>query len=706
MRIVAPVAPTVLLLAAVASAGDTGRSKHVVATLLSETTAIRPGSPFRLGLQLKMAPEWHTYWANPGDSGLPTRVQWDLPDGFAAGPIQWPVPERIQAGPLVSYGYHDEVLLLTEVTPPVRLGRAEVPVRATVSWLECQEACLPGRAELEVTLPLGTPEPSVHAGRFDEARRRLPGDGSGWRFQAVSGGGKIELAFKPEGVVRGATFLPLDKEVVDYAADQELRRDGDGYLLGLKPAVNARRPPSLAGVLVVESPGGRRGVSVQAPLAVGPAAATSSTQAPLAAASESPPRPASRPIGLLLALGLAFVGGLILNLMPCVLPVLSLKVMGFVRQAGEDSGAVWKHGLAFTAGVLASFWSLAGVLLALRAGGEQIGWGFQLQSPSFLVFLAGLFFLIGLNLFGVFEVGGGLTRAGGLVAGRSGLGASFASGGLATLVATPCTAPFMGSALGFGLSQPAHVALLVFTSLGLGMAAPYLVLSTSPRLLRLVPRPGPWMERLREVMGFVMMATVVAVVWLFGRHTGPNGMAVLLAGILLAGLGAWVYGRYGSPLASARARMAAAAVALVLIAGGIGLGMAQAQEGTPGPSRAVEDDGWEPFSPQRVAELRRSGRPVFVDFTADWCLTCKVNERVALSRPAVTGTLARKNVALVKADWTQRDERITRGLAEHGRQGVPLYVLYPPGAEPVLLPVVLTEDLVLRALERLRETDD
>jgi thiol:disulfide interchange protein DsbD len=406
--------------------------------------------------------------------------------------------------------------------------------------------------------------------------------------------------------------------------------------------------------------------------------------------------------GVLGALLLAFVGGLILNLMPCVLPVLSLKVMAFVQHAGDRRQA-WRHGAAYTVGVLLSFWVLAGALLALRAGGEQVGWGFQLQSPAFVAFLACLFFVIGLNLFGVFEVGLSFTAAGGALQGRSGLGSSLAGGALATLVATPCTAPFMGSALGFGLTQPPIVSLLIFTALGLGMALPYLALSMQPALLRFVPRPGRWMETFKQLMGFFMMGTVVVLAWIFGQQAGLDALTGLLAGLLILGLAGWIYGRGTAPGAGVGARRVAYALSGVLALAGLFVGFTQAKPAPPAPASGVLRQGlmeWEPWSPERVAEARGQGRAVFIDFTAAWCLTCQVNERVAFGAAEVQARFKQQGIVALRADWTRRDDAITQALASYGRTGVPVYVLYAPGSDqPHLLPEVLSPGLVMGALD-------
>jgi thiol:disulfide interchange protein len=378
--------------------------------------------------------------------------------------------------------------------------------------------------------------------------------------------------------------------------------------------------------------------------------------------------------------------------------VLGLKVLGFVNSGGDSRARTLQHGFAFSAGVIGFFWLLAGTLLVLRAGGEQIGWGFQLQSPGFVVFLSALFLLVALNLFGVFEVGQSLTAAGNLAPRSHGLKGSFASGALATIVATPCTAPFMGSALGFALAQPAWATLLVFTALGVGMAAPYVVLAASPALLKRLPKPGAWMETFKQVMGFPMLATVVFLVWLFGRQLGVSAMAVLLGSLLLVAMGAWIYGR--SAARTGTPGIAALAISAMLVLAGVALGFVQAQA-APAADTSRSSSDWEPYSEERLAELRRAGTPVFVDFTADWCLTCQVNERVALDRDEVRARFREEGVVLMKADWTRHDETITRALAAHGRQGVPLYVLYgrTPEDPGRLLPEVLTPGLVLSTLD-------
>ena len=665
-------------------------TSHVKASLVSERDWIEPGKAVTVGLRLEMEDGWHTYWKNPGDAGLPPKMNWRLPEGFTVGPIAWPTPDRIAVPPLMSYGYEGEVVLPMVVETPADLTAGiDVRLGGRADWVECMEVCLPGRAEVELTLPVrAEAAPTSAAGPlFERARRAQPVAPEGWALDASSAGGKILLSFHPPGggVVEDAYFFAAEPGTVEHPAAQVLHAGRTKHRLDVLPAKSRTEPLlRLDGVLWAQG----HAIRVDLPVTA------------LAAVPPPPVPPPATAAGLPLALTFAFLGGLILNLMPCVLPVLSLKVLGFVKQAGDDARKARVHGLVFTAGVLVSFWALLGLLLLLRAGGQHVGWGFQLQSPGFVVFLSFLFFLLGLNLFGVFEVGSSLIAAGNIAAGQSGLAHSFWNGVLATVVATPCTAPFMGSALGYGLSQTAAVSILVFTALGLGMAAPYLLLSFSPRLLRFLPPPGAWMVGFKQLMGFCLMATVVALLWLFGQQGGVDGMAFLLGALLLAGLGAWLYGR---PSATPRGRSIRLVLSAALVILGLAVGFGPARPRAAAPAAVGSADlRWETWSDARVAELRAQGKPVFVDFTAAWCLTCKVNEKVALDTREVAERFAREGVTLLKADWTLRDDRITQALASYGRQGVPAYVLYgrDPAGEPHLLPEVLTPGVVFSALDR------
>ncbi|HET9251735.1 MAG TPA: thioredoxin family protein [Candidatus Eisenbacteria bacterium] len=676
-----------------AEVGSRGASDNVEVALLSDVASIQPGKQFLVALHMKLDPGWHTYWKNPGDSGLPLKIQWELPPGFTPGEIQWPIPSRVPEPPLMGYGYHGEVLFTVPIMPPKTLEVREVRIAGTFDWLECKDICIPGGSKLAITLPVeGTSRLGPAAGMIAAGQRALPTTALGWEVSARAGDEIVLTAQPPQGITLSALeFFPNEGLVIESAALQRLESSEGSHRLTMTPDPNAEGKPSrLAGVLIYTSGDARHGVVIDVPVA-GSASAGGTTGA-------------AGPAGWPIALAFAFLGGMILNLMPCVLPVLSLKVLGIVEHSGEEPGRAWRHGLVYALGVLATFWILAAVLLALRAAGQHVGWGFQLQSAPFLAFLSGLFLILALNLFGMFEIGASLTRAGGHAGKTAGLTGSFGSGVLATIAATPCTAPFMGSALGFALGQPAAMTLLVFTALGLGMALPYVVLTTSPVLLRFVPRPGPWMKTMKQVMGFLLLAVVVALVWLFGHVTGIDGAGFLLAALLLLGAGAWAYGHAQTSRAGSRARGLSYASAAVLLLAGLGLGIHGTRtlaSSTSTTANAGESGVWEPYSATRVEALRAEGKPMFIDFTAAWCLTCQVNERVALANAEVAKRFRDEGVALLKADWTRRDDEITQALAGYGRQGVPVYILYgrDRGSAPRFLPELLTPAIVLSALD-------
>ncbi len=665
-------------------------SKHSAAELVTEQTSIQPGQTLWVALRLKSEPSWHTYWRNPGDSGLATTMHWLLPKAFEAGAIQWPYPHKIAVPPLATYGYEGEVFLLTAIKVPATLKVGnKVTFAAQVEWLECAAICLPGAADLQLTLPVLSTAgmPTAWANALEQTRAQLPLANAGWQFAATQNGEHIVLtAVRPtwfRGEVSRAEFF-AENDLIAAAAPQKFTSTTTGFTLELQRAANpAASPKTLQGVMV--TPDGWRTAGSERAVSLTTAITPSSA------------------LGFLPALGLAFVGGLLLNLMPCVLPVLSLKVLGFVAQARQDQSKVWQHGAIFTAGVLSSLWALVGVLLVLRAGGEQLGWGFQLQSPQFLVGLSVFLFLFGLNLFGVFEVGTSFSRAGEIVP-EQGLGGSFLSGVVATVVATPCSAPFMGSALGYALTQPTGVALAVFTALGLGMASPYVLLANSPALLKFVPKPGAWMETFKQAMGFLILTTVVWLAWVLGVQSGANALSGLLLALLLASVGAWIFGRWGNFLQPQPVKLIAIGLALSFLGGGLALAWGQIPGATATKlsKTEVSSSVWEPYSGERLAQLRASGKPVFVDFTAAWCLSCQVNKRVALQNPEVQAAFSKQGITLLEADWTQRDATITQALAEFGRSGVPLYLLYGGKSAPEILPEILTPALVLEAVSKLK----
>ena len=689
-----------LLGSGAADAADSVATDNVRASLISAVDAVVPGESFWVALRLDIREGWHTYWLNPGDSGEPTAIDWTLPEGFQASDIVWPTPHHVAMGPLVNYGYQGEVLHLVEITvPESAAGLRAAALRADAYWLVCEEICIPEEAQLDLSLPVAgagtTPPPSEHAAAIAEALDELPGT-SPWQatYRLSQDALTLQLDGPPIEDDSNAKFwfMPAAYGVIDHAAPQAIRAEDGGATITIPRSAYAAEAVTgpLDGVLVMEEhlPEGplERAFHVSAaPMTAAPAAGSSPS------------------ISLAQALGLALLGGIVLNLMPCVLPILFMKGLGLVRHAHAPAAAIRLQGLSFTGGVLVSFGILAGGLIALQAGGARIGWGFQLQSPVFVALLAYLMFAIGLVLSGVVSVGGRLAGVGSDLAARPGQAGAFFTGALATVVATPCTAPFMAAALGFALTQPWYGALLVFEALGLGLALPYLALSFSPALLRFLPKPGPWMERLKQFLAFPMYATAAWLVWVLSRQIGADAVIVAATGMILIALAAWLAGTTRGTRRPCR--FAGAAVSLVLLLAAIGLPVAGVS-GAGGRPAVKASGPWEPYSPERFDALRAEGRAVFVNMTADWCITCKVNERVALSSDAVADAFARHDVAYLKGDWTNRDAAITAVLETFGRQGVPLYVLYPRDAAkaPVVLPQLLTEGVVIDALRQSQDS--
>jgi len=587
------------------------------------------------------------------------------------------------------------------VTPPsdLSLGKS-VELRVSAEWLVCKESCLPGKANLVLSLPVVETErggPSADAGLFELTRRRIPSAlPDDWRAEVTFGSRAVVLDIAPNLPLPpdvSLQFFPSDKGIIDHAASQTVTRSDNWYRLEMLRSPYAQGDPErLSGVLALEAGGPPDYYEISIPAGV-----SAST---VAAAADG------GGLNVWLALLLSFAGGLILNLMPCVLPVLSLKVLSLVQGAGEGRRAALRHGWTFTLGVVISFWVIAGIMLLLQAGGAQLGWGFQLQSPVFVMILAAFFFLFALNLFGVYEIGftGGRAASGHR---RAGAGGAFLSGVTATLVATPCTAPFMGTALGFSLTQPAAVSMLIYTGLGVGMASPYLMLAAFPQLLRFLPRPGRWMETLKQALGFVLVATVIWLAWVLSSQAGAVAVIVLLGVLLVLALGAWIHGRWGHVASARPVRLVSRSLVAVVTLAGLALGAVSVNElGKTTTSPAVSDQGdlpWEQFSQRRLDELTAARKNVFIDFTAAWCLSCQVNERVALASDDVRRRFAELDVVLLKADWTNRSEEITRALARFGRNSVPLYVLFGPGGadQPILLPEILTPGIVFEALDRI-----
>jgi len=639
-------------------------TSHATASLITDTDHFAPGQMFHLGLRLRLAPAWHTYWENPGDAGVPPSLDLKLPQGVVAGPIVWPAPEVLPEPPLVAYGYTGEVVLPLAITHSTTVT-GPLTVSATARYLVCATICVPEEAEFSLLIPLGTPSASPQATLFATARKPVP---SAWTAQIAPDG---TLSVRGSGTVQAATFFPRKSGLIVPSAAQTLHPTSDGFSLALQPDTAFDTKANLDGVLSVRQGGQTRYVSISA---------------------QPGPKPAPG-YDLPRLLLLAFAGGLILNGMPCVFPVLAMKALALARMSGGARREMRAHALSYTAGVVLAFLGLALTLLGLRSAGLAAGWGFQFQSPIFVAAMVWLLFGVGLNLSGVFQVGIPLTGAGQSLAARSGHAGSFFTGLLAALVATPCTAPFMGVAIAAALAAPAPTEIAVFVAMGLGLAAPYALLGAVPGLARLTPRPGRWMEILRQGLAFPMYAVSAWLLWVVNQEAGSSGVLGTASGLVLLGFAAWAGGLSQSAHGQWRRLGQSAALAAILAALAILPGIGAAS----GPAVASA----EAFSPARLAALQAEGRPVFVNMTASWCITCLVNERVALSPAAVQQAFAEHRVAYLKGDWTRQDSDITAVLHEAGREGVPLYLLYRPGNPvPTILPQILTEHTVLDEVAR------
>jgi thiol:disulfide interchange protein DsbD len=688
---------------------------HVRVELLVVDENLFPGTNDEnlAGLYFKLEPGWHIYWKNPGDAGLPPQVSWTLPSGITAGPMQFPAPKRLPLGPLMDYGYEGEVYFPMRLSIAKNLKPGPVSLRAKVDWLVCRERCIPGRAELEVRRRVASEgdvseENSDYHLFLNQAKANLypqplPASAKAV-FQPTPAGFRLSVETGQREL--SAVFFPSDQDILDNPAPQKLTPTANGFILDLKkdPTLKAN-PAQLKGVL--ELSGGRAyeiaalppGATAQTPT---PASSAPVAASPTASSAPSSSAPISVPLlsWVLLArtFGLAFLGGLLLNLMPCVFPVLFIKGLALVNSGNEERRTLRVHGLVYTAGILVSFWVLVAVLLGLRAAGATLGWGFQFQSPVFLSLMAGLLFFLGLSLAGQFEIGLTLTGAGGALAAKQGLTGSFFTGVLAVVVATPCTAPFMGAAVGYALTQSAAVTFAVFTALALGLAAPYLALTLQPAWTRLLPRPGAWMEVLRQAVAVPIFATVIWLAWVLAGAYGAGVLAALLASFLLLAIAGWFLGRWP-------ARRWAAVVAAAILLGAVALDAFAPQKLTTASEALAppEMNGvWQPWSEAAVSSSLAAGQPVFVDFSASWCLTCQVNERAVLHQPEVVKAFQTRNVVTMKADWTRHDEAITKALTALGRSGVPAYALYAPGqSTPQMLPEVLTPGIVTDAVGKL-----
>jgi thiol:disulfide interchange protein/DsbC/DsbD-like thiol-disulfide interchange protein len=683
------------------SGGLPDDSPKVQASLTPEHGAIAPGGTVTVALNQIIRKNWHTYWLNPGDAGAPTTIAWHLPEGWSAGAIQWPYPKRLPLGPLMDFGYEDQVSLLTDIKAPADAKPGDTAtLTADVMLLVCEQVCIP--EEKHLTLPLAVsasppPADARVAQLFAATRANIP-HASPWPAIYDAGDKRFALLIQSPELAsakpRAVAFYPYTDGFVEGTSPQLAGTTDKGFVIQsvsgrkLGTADKRKTAGTVGGVLVLTGADGRvDALDVQAEPGTVPASSVTLIDS-------------GGDAGLLEALLFAVLGGLILNLMPCVFPVLSMKALALAakREAPQHARL---SALAYGGGVLVSFLILGAALILFRAGGASLGWGFQLQQPLFVTALVLLMFAVGLNLSGLYEIGGGATaNVGGHLASKSGASGSFFTGVLAVVVATPCTAPFMGAAMGYALATNAASALMVFAGLGLGFALPFMVLGFWPAALALLPRPGAWMNTLRQVLAFPMYGACIWLVWVLSFQAGSDGVLAALSAALALAFGLWIYGRSQTGRAHRRLKLAAAAIAIVtafVLVPVLGLGARSAQSANVAPQGAL---AYENFTAAKLQSLRQEGRPVFVNATAAWCITCLVNEKVALSGGRLAEAFAQRKVAALKADWTNQDSDISALLASNGRSGVPLYLYYAPGAEkPAVLPQLLTESTVIAALD-------
>ena len=692
----------VVLLLAVCCAPRTraepGVTPHVTAQLVTQTDGVAPASGVVVAVVLSADPGWHTYWRNPGDAGEATTIRWSLPSGWRAGEIVWPAPRRLPAGPITNYGYEGQVLLPTLIQAPADARPGDrVAIAASVDYLVCAAVqCIPGSAALKIVLPIvsGLPPLDPHWGPAVQAAVAAAPKSAGLSAAYQRNGDLVRLAVAgtPLEATRGsdAYFFPFDDNLIDHAKDQSVELGARGLTLTMTASPSSARTAAAArvrGVLKVD------GKAFEIDAVQGPP--------PLGAGGLGRPAAGGVVGSLVLAIVLAFAGGIILNLMPCVFPILSMKAIALTSH-GENRPEARRNALAFVAGVVASFLLLAGALIAARAGGAAIGWGFQLQSPIVVALLVLIMFAAALNLSGLYEIGTSIQGLGSGLARWAGPVGSLFTGALAVVVAAPCTAPFMGPALGYALTQPAVVGLTVFVALGLGFAAPFTLLSFSPGLIHRLPPPGPWMETMRKTLAFPLYASAAWLLWVLAHLTGPDGLGRPLTALVLIAAAAWVFGlAQRRKAAGGRSWSLLAVAALVAV---LGIGLVASGSYPPGSRQSTTSETSlpsAPFSPQNLAALRAQGRPVLVNFTAAWCVTCQVNERLTFSSPSVAEALRRSGGAYLIADWTSRNATIADALAAQGRVGVPLYLLYGAGGgAPITLPQILTPAIVVDALNR------
>ena len=651
---------------------NTGQSS---VTLLTESNQVGGEETLLVGLEFNLSPGWHTYWENPGDSGEGASIKWNLPSGFKASTILWPGPKRIPVEPLMTYGYEDKALLLTEIKSPKEFSNP-VKISAKINWLTCKDICIPQEGQVDMTLIKGPKVANQFTSKLKEVALTVPKNfPSPYRVSVINE--KIFLQFEKEGSrnISEAYFFPKEYGLVNYTADQKLERNDNSFSLELSSAEVQLKTNTLKGVLKLKVDGIKEFYTLDLPL-------EKNTNNPLVT------------ISLLTAIIFAFLGGIILNAMPCVFPILSIKILSFIEQSQGSKEKLFHHGLVFSAGVLTTFLAVSALLIFLRASGEAIGWGYQLQSPWVVSLLIYLFVVIGIVFMGNIVLGSSFGNLGTLVQNQKDLTSSFFTGVLAVVVASPCTAPFMGPALGLALLQPGLKSILIFLALGIGFSLPYLILSIYPQLLSKLPKPGEWMQTLKQIMAFPMWASALWLAWVLSSQVDMQSVFAVLLGALLIALGLWLMEKTQNSASILRRVTLIFSLGLMIFS----IWLLPITSDNNSPSLKNEENA---FSVQKLNSLRSEQKMVFLNFTADWCITCKVNEAIALNQDKVKKVLDEKNIIYLKADWTRKDPEIASMLASYGRTGVPLYLLFPSQGDPIILPELLTEDLLLDFLKEI-----
>jgi len=692
------------LIFALASQGQsqTYEGKQLVkAELLADTNAVVPSKPFTVGLLLRMAPAWHTYWKFPGDAGLPSELKWKLPEGWKIGEIQWPIPlKTTDPGDIQTYGYQDEVLLMQEITPPASINDSTVKLAGEANWLVCEKICIPGNASLQLELPRSVTSVPANAEIFARYRRLLPRDWPGAKVATANwkrARSDLRLNVKSATLANypNVDFYPLPQGDTVVGHPQLESRSANEVVFRVPIESASKDLSSIQGLVVfARHADGSERAAWQMP---------TSAIAPVKSTASIPAR------GIFTFLLFGFLGGVILNLMPCVLPVISLKIFGFIQHAGQSRQKILRSGVAFAGGIFAWFIGLALLLIVLKAAGREITWGgFQFTNPYFVLALSVIVLVFALNLFGVFEISLPQSATRGVLGwtGAQGDVGSFFQGVFATVLATPCTAPFLGTALGFAFTQSPAIILSIFLAIAAGMSAPYLLLCAQPAWLRFLPKPGPWMLHVKQFMGFLLLATLLFLLYVLGAQRGLEGAIWASCFLLFVSIACWIKGSFIVATTSSASRLVVFVLMLVLlIASGVYFIGGKFHSAKLASANSQLYGDWQAFTPERLQTELEQGHSVFVDFTAAWCLTCKFNEASVLESAAVREAFQRHGIVKLRADWTNGDPVITKLLQQFGRPGVPLYVLYRGKSEkPIIFPELLTKSIILDKLETISRT--